>query len=277
MKLITLVVTLGAVIHFSSPAAAAQFPEGTLLKGQLAEVFLVASGETLRWIPDEATFNSLGYKWPDIISVNDEVLRQYKFGETLAAVAVTEKLPTAAEIETKVRQLFSDAPVMITVAKCESGFNQFRSDGSLVRSPNGLYIGVFQIDEKIHSAYALSLGMDIKTVDGNLAYARRLYERSGSQPWSSCASQAAPIKNDLRLGDRSQEVKVLQQILNRAGFVISAAGPGSAGNETEYFGSLTREAVKKFQCAKVAICSGEEDTTGYGLVGPKTRIALSIY
>jgi peptidoglycan hydrolase-like protein with peptidoglycan-binding domain len=69
----------------------------------------------------------------------------------------------------------------------------------------------------------------------------------------------------------------LQKILNNNGFVISSTGPGSPGNETTYFGSLTLEAVKKFQCAKGIVCSGDSSTTGYGRVGPMTRSQLNTF
>jgi len=50
----------------------------------------------------------------------------------------------------------------------------------------------------------------------------------------------------------------------------------SAGNTTGFFGSLTRTAVQKYQCAKGIVCNGDEGTTGYGLVGKRTRDAIDI-
>src|SRR3989344_7825301 len=79
----------------------------------------------------------------------------------------------------------------------------------------------------------------------------------------------------LKFKSEGEEVKQLQQILNNLGFVIAKEGVGSKGNETNYFGSLTREAVKKFQCQHNIVCSGNEQTTGYGLLGLKTRAKLN--
>ena len=56
--------------------------------------------------------------------------------------------------------------------------------------------------------------------------------------------------------------------------MISSTGVGSPGNETEYFGSLTRTALMKFQAKYDIVSSGDETTTGYGLVGPGTRAKL---
>ncbi|MBI4093616.1 peptidoglycan-binding protein [Candidatus Kaiserbacteria bacterium] len=43
---------------------------------------------------------------------------------------------------------------------------------------------------------------------------------------------------------------------------------------TGYFGRLTRDNVRRFQCEKMRICSGDEATTGWGVVGPRTRAKI---
>ncbi len=44
---------------------------------------------------------------------------------------------------------------------------------------------------------------------------------------------------------------------------------------TGYFGVRTRENLRRFQCDALSLCSGDEDTTGYGAVGPRTRAAIA--
>ncbi|MDP2648952.1 MAG: peptidoglycan-binding domain-containing protein, partial [bacterium] len=44
---------------------------------------------------------------------------------------------------------------------------------------------------------------------------------------------------------------------------------------TGYFGSITQEAVKRYQCRLNIVCSGTPSSTGYGLMGPKTRVAVA--
>ena len=46
-------------------------------------------------------------------------------------------------------------------------------------------------------------------------------------------------------------------------------------NNTGYYGTLTQKAVEKYQCARSLVCSGTEVSTGYGVVGPKTRTSLN--
>jgi peptidoglycan hydrolase-like protein with peptidoglycan-binding domain len=73
----------------------------------------------------------------------------------------------------------------------------------------------------------------------------------------------------------SPDIKRLQIILSfDPDTKIADSGPGSLGNETEYFGSLTRAALRKFQKKHGIVSSGDENTTGYGLLRPKTRAKI---
>jgi hypothetical protein len=53
---------------------------------------------------------------------------------------------------------------------------------------------------------------------------------------------------NLSKGDRSADVRVMQEILNLdKRTIIAYSGPGSKGNETTVFGKATRESLKRFQ------------------------------
>ncbi|MFH1979301.1 MAG: peptidoglycan-binding protein [Patescibacteria group bacterium] len=87
---------------------------------------------------------------------------------------------------------------------------------------------------------------------------------------------ATSFKNTLKAGMKNADIKRLQQLLNSdPDTMIASSGVGSPGNETEYFGGLTSEAVKKFQAKYGIVSSGTAETTGYGLVGPSTRAKLN--
>ncbi len=68
---------------------------------------------------------------------------------------------------------------------------------------------------------------------------------------------AFQFTRDLQLGMTHKDVKKLQETLNKLGFKIAESGAGSPGSETEFFGRLTLNAVKKFQTAH------NLPTTGY--------------
>jgi peptidoglycan hydrolase-like protein with peptidoglycan-binding domain len=63
------------------------------------------------------------------------------------------------------------------------------------------------------------------------------------------------------------DVNELQIYLDTHGFPIAAAGPGSPGNETTYFGFATQAALAKFQTAN-------EITPAQGYFGQKTRLLI---
>lgn len=94
-------------------------------------------------------------------------------------------------IKSMVEKYFKDAPDMVSIAQCESGFRQFDSDGTVLRGGYGdEMIGVYQIDETVHRDTALSMGYDIDSFLGNILYARYLYVQDGVNPWIGCVGHA---------------------------------------------------------------------------------------
>lgn len=172
------------------------------------------------------------------------------------------------------RAYFADIPVMIGVAKCESGFRQYNDDGNPLYGGTGGMVGVFQEAAAIHEDVAKAMGLDINTLSGNVTYARYLYQTDGLAPWLASSGCWSPIKSTLSLGSSGAQVVALQEMLNGSGYVIAQSGPGSPGQESTNFGPQTLAAVRRFQCAEGIVCKGNEKTTGYGSVGEKTRLAL---
>lgn len=105
---------------------------------------------------------------------------------TSAAAQTSSLMPVAGSPKQFVESYFADIPVMINIAQCESHFRQYDADGSIYRGKvNNLDVGVMQINEHYHSDIADKLGLDLYTIQGNVAYARYLYEKEGTQPWAS--------------------------------------------------------------------------------------------
>jgi hypothetical protein len=97
-----------------------------------------------------------------------------------------EEVATIMSTEQYVRQYFSDIPIMIEIAKCESQFRQLDDNGDIHRgSIDPEDVGVMQINEHYQLQTAEKENYDIYTLEGNTAYARELYEKQGTTPWNS--------------------------------------------------------------------------------------------
>jgi len=85
-------------------------------------------------------------------------------------------------IEDRIKEVFPEqSTLMIHIAKCESGLKQYNSNGKVLISKTSDK-GVFQINQ-VHWENAKKLGFDIDTLEGNLSYARYLYDRNGTKDW----------------------------------------------------------------------------------------------
>lgn len=88
--------------------------------------------------------------------------------------------------EQYVREYFSDDPILAEIAKCESTFRQYSSSGEVIKGRvNKSDVGVMQINKYYHLKQAEKLGYDLHTIEGNMAYAKALYDREGTKPWNS--------------------------------------------------------------------------------------------
>jgi len=68
------------------------------------------------------------------------------------------------------------------------------------------------------------------------------------------------LTKTLKKGMINNEVKLLQIFLNKKGYIITPSGGGSPGNETNFFGPMTKRAVILFQKAN--------NLTPDGIIGP---------
>ncbi len=125
-----------------------------------------------------------GWLWPVAVvlflvvfggRIIDFLGSKFPSGETPATVTTTSV--TAGRLSADV--------VLPIIAQCESGGRQFDDDGNLITNPESSAVGKYQILEKLHGEKAKALGYDIRTEEGNEAYARILYAESGTQHWEA--------------------------------------------------------------------------------------------
>lgn len=105
---------------------------------------------------------------------------------TPVVASTTPEHAIVIPIEEHVSRYFEDVPVMSKVAYCESTFRQFGDDGNVLRGiVDSRDVGVMQINEYYHLNTAEKLGLNIHTLEGNMTYARYLYDKQGLQPWAA--------------------------------------------------------------------------------------------
>ncbi len=106
-------------------------------------------------------------------------------------------------VEERVKTYFQDIPQMVEVARCESQFRHNNLYGEVIRGERDKNdLGVMQINERYHLLRAMDLGYDINTIEGNMSYARNLYNEKGLTPWNASKSC---WQKELALADTSSK------------------------------------------------------------------------
>lgn len=122
------------------------------------------------------------------------------YGAITTQVVVAEGIQVDSnDTEAIVRGYFKDIPVLAEVARCESTFRHTLADGTILKGKvDPADTGVMQINKRYHEVTAKKLGFDLNNIFDNMAYARYLYEKQGTQPWnasSPCWGQTLAYNN----------------------------------------------------------------------------------
>lgn len=141
-------------------------------------------------------------------------------------------------VEEAVREYFADIPLMAEISKCESRYRQFDTSGEVLRGiVNTNDVGALQVNEKYHLKRSQKLGYDIYSLQGNMAYARLLYEESGPQPWASSypcwgkSPLAANFKPRARATVTTTATPVTVNTASEVGLTAATATVAPAGSE----------------------------------------------
>lgn len=77
---------------------------------------------------------------------------------------------------------------MVQIARCESTFRHTLADGTVLQGRvDPADTGVMQINKRYHAKAAAAMNLNLDDVNGNMAYARHLYETQGTRPWNASA------------------------------------------------------------------------------------------
>jgi peptidoglycan hydrolase-like protein with peptidoglycan-binding domain len=113
-----------------------------------------------------------------------------------------------------------------------------------------------------------TLMQQIKTLQEKISGAATTNAAAPTAAPAPASSSACPVLvRTLGIGSRGNDVTQLQVFLKAGGYFNEEA--------TGYFGALTEAAVKRLQAAADVVSSGDAQSTGYGAVGPKTRVRIA--
>ena len=125
---------------------------------------------------------------------------------------------------------------------------------------------VFANDESASTAFSVPRGN---------ANASTISQQIAAQSVQQKIAERAAVSNNSTATAVGQqptgETKYLQMFLNAHGFPVAGAGPGSPGQETDYFGSLTRAALCRWQVSQGL----NPQSQSCGTYGPWTRARMS--
>ena len=97
-----------------------------------------------------------------------------------------EPITDSKNVARYVSDYFQDIPILARIAECESQNRQYDKNGEVLRGEQNRFdVGVMQINEKYHLDDSKSIGLDIYKIEGNVAFARHIYEKQGAKPWMS--------------------------------------------------------------------------------------------
>ncbi len=131
----------------------------------------------------------------------------------------------------------------------------------VLSATTALWLSGFTMLVPVAHAQATDLQAQINALLQQIA---ALQAQLAAQTGGAAAAPSCNFTRDLTVGSKGDDVKCLQQYLNGAGQKVAASGAGSPGNETTYFGSLSRAAVAKWQAANNL-------SPAVGYFGPKSR------
>jgi len=216
---------------------------------------------------------TLAYEASDVANLDTSTLKIQRYDGTTWSELSSCTVNTSARTVTCTTTAFSDfaifgdpAPSISSSSSGSSGGNGPIFTGSVSTLLPGYTAPRLQIMYPNGKVVYLEDG-PTSTLKSNAT----IPEKISTEIISKYTSHAKFEKN-LRPKMIDVDIIKLQQFLNKNGFIVATRGAGSSGNETKYFGSMTQNALTKFQEANGGnILSPLNLTKGTGIFGNATR------
>ncbi len=203
-----------------------------------------------------ATFSAalsvtLSYTASDVVGIEETSLVIYRYDGSSWSALSSCTVDTGAKSVTCSTSAFSDFALFGDASSSSSG------SGTVIAGGGGVIGG------------PLCLGY-VKSPD-------ECTQNTNTVRATSTSVSVAPVTGYrfvriLRMRSAGEDVRQLQRFLNANGFPVAENGPGSPGNETQYFGIMTYTALKKFQETHMEdILTPLGLTKGTGIFGTSTR------
>lgn len=130
--------------------------------------------------------------------INQDTIPTTSASTTPTVLTAEYVLKNPKTVEEMLKEYFKDSPIMIKVAWCESRNRQFEKNGEVFRGiVNNNDVGIMQINTYYHEETAKKMGLDLMTLEGNIAYGKYLYEKEGTTPWNSSSACWAKYETEL--------------------------------------------------------------------------------
>ncbi|MCP6719838.1 MAG: peptidoglycan-binding protein [Patescibacteria group bacterium] len=172
---------------------------------------------------------------------------------------------SSAALTASVTQPLTQTPEPLTSSTSLQEFEEF----IIENKPKIIQTDIAKLQNKIKELSSLTekeLGMILSEIKEIL---NKIKEVSMFVVPEKIEEKPSRITKTLQFGAEDEEVRTLQEILRGFPDIYPE------GITTGYFGELTRRAIQRLQTSFGIASSGDETTSGYGLVGSKTRIALN--
>ncbi len=201
---------------------------------------------------------TLSYTDSDVVGLDESTLKIHRYDSSSWSQLSSCSVNTSANTISCTTTQFSDFGIFGDEATSDSG-----SGATIIAGGGGVIGGPVCLGYKKSPEECLPNANIVRAI---------------STPTSITKVVGYHFARSLRVRSMGEDVRQFQRFLNANGFLIATNGAGSPGNETTYFGLLTRIALIGFQEAHAKdILTPLGLTKGTGYFGPSTRAYLNAH